>query len=82
MIEWLDGKPIIKDLGSTHGTFVSHVQATVLASGVEAKNPFASLQPVTGAMAIQDGDLIEFGKVCARSGLHYNPVRCYVRFNP
>lgn len=83
-IEWLDGKPLIKDLGSTHGTFVADRMATFSHSTGKfvENNASAPLQPVSGVHALHDGDLIEFGKACSRSEAHYQPVRCFVRFLP
>lgn len=82
-IEWLESSPIIKDLGSTHGTYLAHRQATVLATGQIVEDaPLAPLHTLVGILPLRDGDLIQFGKGCSRSEASHHPVRCYVRFLP
>lgn len=81
IIEWLEGRPVVKDLGSTHGTFVSRRQAVIRPSGeIDVQAPLAPLDPVIGILPLHDGDLIQFGKTCSRTGVQHEPVRCYVRF--
>ncbi|SNX81831.1 uncharacterized protein MEPE_00536 [Melanopsichium pennsylvanicum] len=81
VIQWLDGLPVIRNLGSTHGTYVARRQATVSSKGdINETDPAAPRRPVDGAIPLRPGDLIEFGKTCVRTDSSYHPVRCYVRF--
>ncbi|SOV08188.1 uncharacterized protein UDID_00792 [Ustilago sp. UG-2017a] len=82
-IEWVKGEPVIKNLGSTHGTYVAKRCATFLSSGQVVDGitqaPFTSVE---GVYTLVPGDLIEFGKTCNRTDAQHHPVRCYVRFAP
>ncbi|TKY90733.1 hypothetical protein EX895_000731 [Sporisorium graminicola] len=80
VFEWQDGFLIVKDLGSTHGTFVARRQAKFSESDVITETaPLAGKKRVEGILTVQDGDLIEFGRECRRSDNVYHPVRCYLR---
>lgn len=38
------------------------------------------METVLGVLALNDGDMIQFGKNCGRDGVLHEPVRCYIRF--
>ncbi|EST06439.1 Forkhead-associated (FHA) domain protein [Kalmanozyma brasiliensis GHG001] len=79
-IEWIDRVPFIKDLGSTHGTFVAHRRAYTLSSGRFAEeNALAPSRRIEGIEPLRDGDLIEFGRTTVRPERAHFPVRCYLR---
>ncbi|CBQ67914.1 conserved hypothetical protein [Sporisorium reilianum SRZ2] len=80
VFEWQDKVLIIKDLGSTHGTYVARRRAKFSDSDVIVETaPLAFKKRVDGLLALEDGDLIEFGRDCHRSDNVYHPARCYLR---
>ncbi|CDS02040.1 uncharacterized protein SPSC_02752 [Sporisorium scitamineum] len=80
IFEWQDGLLIIKDLGSTRGTFVARRHAKFSDSDVIVETaPLAGKKKVDGILALQDGDMIEFGRKCHLDDTIYHPVRCYLR---
>lgn len=79
-IEWKDDEPILKDLGSTHGTFVADRAALFLEDdSILETAPDATKKRVEGIHVLRFGEMIEFGKECSRSDKMYYPVRCYLR---
>ena len=80
-IDWVDGRPVVTNLGSAHGTYIARRHAMIQTDGyIVEEAPLASLAIVSGVAPLQDGDLVEFGKICSRSDTTHFPVRCYVRF--